>query len=161
MRADHLSFVAGHQPLIRFLLSEHIEVVEPEIGEHLLQLPVAGRGAHELLLNKLADDLRGTPEDSRRILVVRALLRDAPIVVMDEPTSSLDSLTERSVVAGLKALLSGRTAIVIAHRFTTIQNADLVAVMDEGRLVEFGTPQKLLLDKGLYSSLSLIQGVPT
>ena len=80
---------------------------------------------------------------------------------MDEPTSSLDSLTERSVVAGLKALLSGRTAIVIAHRFTTIQNADLVAVMDEGRLVEFGTPQKLLLDKGLYSSLSLIQGVPT
>jgi ATP-binding cassette subfamily B protein/subfamily B ATP-binding cassette protein MsbA len=95
------------------------------------------------------------------VSIARALLRDAPIVVMDEPTSSLDSLTERSVVAGLKALLSGRTAIVIAHRFTTIQNADLVAVMDEGRLVEFGTPQKLLLDKGLYSSLSLIQGVPT
>lgn len=95
------------------------------------------------------------------VAIARALMRDAPIVVMDEPTSSLDSITERSVISGLNALLAGRTAIVIAHRFTTIQNADLVAVLDKGRLAEFGPPQKLLLDKGLYRAMSLIQGMPS
>lgn len=95
------------------------------------------------------------------VAIARALLRGAPVVIMDEPTSSLDTLTERSVISGLNALLRGRTAIVIAHRFTTIQNADLVAVLDEGRLVEFGPPQRLLLNKGLYSAMSLIQGVPS
>jgi ATP-binding cassette, subfamily B, bacterial len=94
------------------------------------------------------------------VAIARALLRDAPMVIMDEPTSSLDSLTERSVIGGLTGLLAGRTAIVIAHRFSTIQNADLVAVMDAGRVVEFGPPQDLLLDKGLYSAMSQIQGVP-
>jgi ATP-binding cassette, subfamily B, bacterial len=94
------------------------------------------------------------------VAIARALLRDAPMVIMDEPTSSLDSLTERSVIGGLTRLLAGRTAIVIAHRFSTIQNADLVAVMDGGRVVEFGPPQHLLLDKGLYSAMSQIQGVP-
>ena len=95
------------------------------------------------------------------VAIARALLRGAPVVILDEPTSSLDSLTEQSVISGLKALLADRTAIVIAHRFTTIQNADLVAVMDNGRLVEFGPPEKLLLDQGLYSAMSVIQGVPT
>jgi ABC-type multidrug transport system fused ATPase/permease subunit len=94
------------------------------------------------------------------VAIARALLRDAPMVIMDEPTSSLDSLTERSVIGGLTKLLAGRTAIVIAHRFSTIQNADLVAVMDGGRVVEFGPPQDLLHDKGLYSAMSKIQGVP-
>jgi ATP-binding cassette subfamily B protein len=94
------------------------------------------------------------------VAIARALLRDAPMVIMDEPTSSLDSLTERSVIGGLTRLLAGRTAIVIAHRFSTIQNADLVAVMDGGRVVEFGSPHDLLLDKGLYSAMSKIQEVP-
>jgi ATP-binding cassette subfamily B protein/subfamily B ATP-binding cassette protein MsbA len=94
------------------------------------------------------------------VAIARALLRDAPIVIMDEPTSSLDSLTEKSVISGLKELMAGRTAIVIAHRFSTIQTADLVAVMDGGRLVEFGPPQRLLLNKGLYRAMSELQGVP-
>jgi ATP-binding cassette, subfamily B, bacterial len=92
------------------------------------------------------------------IAIARALLRDSPIVIMDEPTSSLDSLTEQQVVGGLHRLMSGRTTIVIAHRLTTVQNADLVAVIDAGRLVEFGPPRELLLSEGLYSQLSRIQG---
>ena len=92
------------------------------------------------------------------VAIARALLRDSPIVIMDEPTSSLDSLTERQVVGGLHRLMSGRTTIVIAHRLTTVQNADLVAVMENGRLVEFGPPRELLLNEGLYSELSRIQG---
>jgi ABC-type multidrug transport system fused ATPase/permease subunit len=77
---------------------------------------------------------------------------------MDEPTSSLDSLTEQQVVGGLHRLMSGRTSIVIAHRLSTVQNADLVAVLDGGRLVELGPPGELLLNEGLYSQLSRIQG---
>jgi len=92
------------------------------------------------------------------VAIARALLRDSPIVIMDEPTSSLDSLTEQQVVGGLHRLMSGRTTIVIAHRLTTVQNADLVAVMENGRLVEFGPPRELLLNEGLYSELSRIQG---
>ena len=92
------------------------------------------------------------------VAIARALLRDSPVVIMDEPTSSLDSLTELSVVDGLSRLLTGRTAIVIAHRFTTIQGADLVAVLDAGRLAEFGRPEDLLLDKGLFSAMSAVQG---
>ena len=91
------------------------------------------------------------------VAIARALLRDSPLVIMDEPTSSLDSLTEQSVVNGVKRLLVGRTAIVIAHRFTTIQSADLVAVLDAGRLVEYGSPGELLRSKGIFSAMSEVQ----
>jgi ABC-type multidrug transport system fused ATPase/permease subunit len=92
------------------------------------------------------------------VAIARALLRDAPVVIMDEPTSSLDSLTEQQVLSGLTRLMSGRTTIVIAHRLTTVKKADLVAVMDAGRLVEFGPPGELLLNEGLFSALSRVQG---
>ena len=91
------------------------------------------------------------------VAIARALLRDSPVVIMDEPTNSLDSLTEQSVVNGVKRLLVGRTAIVIAHRFTTIQSADLVAVLDAGRLVEYGSPGELLRSKGIFSAMSEVQ----
>jgi ATP-binding cassette subfamily B protein/subfamily B ATP-binding cassette protein MsbA len=92
------------------------------------------------------------------VAIARAFLRDAPVVIMDEPTSSLDSLTEQQVLSGLTRLMSGRTTIVIAHRLTTVKKADLVAVMDAGRLVEFGPPGELLLNEGLFSALSRVQG---
>jgi ABC-type multidrug transport system fused ATPase/permease subunit len=92
------------------------------------------------------------------VAIARALLRDAPIVIMDEPTSSLDSFTERQVLSGLARLKAGRTTIVIAHRLTTIQDADLVAVLEKGHLVQFGPPSELLLGEGFYTDLSRIQG---
>jgi ATP-binding cassette subfamily B protein/subfamily B ATP-binding cassette protein MsbA len=92
------------------------------------------------------------------VAIARALLRDAPIVIMDEPTSSLDSFMERQVLSGLARLKAGRTTIVIAHRLATIQDADLVAVLEKGRLVQFGPPSELLLGEGFYTDLSRIQG---
>ncbi len=94
------------------------------------------------------------------VAIARALLRDAPVVIMDEPTSSLDSLTERQVMNGLTRLMAGRTTIVIAHRLSTVKSADLVAVLQGGRLVEFGPPSQLLLNDGLFRTLSRMQGSP-
>jgi ATP-binding cassette, subfamily B, bacterial len=94
------------------------------------------------------------------VALARAMLRDAPVVIMDEPTSSLDAVTEQLVIRGIARLIAGRTAIVIAHRFSTIQGADVVAVMEAGKLVELGSPDKLLDGKGLFAKLSRIQGIP-
>jgi ABC-type multidrug transport system fused ATPase/permease subunit len=88
------------------------------------------------------------------------MMRDAPVVIMDEPTSSMDAVTEALVINGIGRLIAGRTAIVIAHRISTIRGADVVAVMEAGRLVELGPPQKLLSQSGLFAKLSSIQDTP-
>jgi ATP-binding cassette subfamily B protein/subfamily B ATP-binding cassette protein MsbA len=94
------------------------------------------------------------------IALARAMMRDAPMVIMDEPTSSMDAATEALVIGGIGRLIAGRTAIVIAHRFSTIRDADVVAVMESGRMVEVGPPQRLLNEGGLFAKLSRIQDVP-
>jgi ATP-binding cassette subfamily B protein/subfamily B ATP-binding cassette protein MsbA len=94
------------------------------------------------------------------IALARAMLRAAPIVIMDEPTSSMDAATEQLVIQGIGRLIQGRTAIVIAHRNSTIQGADMVAVMEEGRLVQLGPPSQLLAEEGLFATLTGLQQSP-
>lgn len=94
------------------------------------------------------------------IALARAMLRRAPIVIMDEPTSSMDAATEQLVIRGIGRLIEGRTAIVIAHRLSTIRGADVVAVMEDGRLVQLGPPAQLLKQEGLFAYLSQIQQTP-
>jgi subfamily B ATP-binding cassette protein MsbA len=88
------------------------------------------------------------------VAIARALLRDTPVVLMDEPTSNLDAVTEALVIRGIERLMQGRTAIIIAHRLRTVERVDLVAVMDQGRLVELGPPDQLQGDGGLYQELA-------
>jgi ATP-binding cassette subfamily B protein/subfamily B ATP-binding cassette protein MsbA len=80
--------------------------------------------------------------------VARAILKDAPIVVLDEPTSAMDAHTERLVMAGIQRLLRNRTGFIIAHRLVTVMKADRVVVLDDGRIVESGPPRQLLADRG-------------
>jgi ATP-binding cassette subfamily B protein/subfamily B ATP-binding cassette protein MsbA len=92
--------------------------------------------------------------------IARALLKDSPIVILDEPTSSMDAITEKQVLEALERLLEHRTAFVIAHRFSTIRNADLVAVLQDGRLVEVGAPSELLEHgDGVFATLARTQTV--
>ena len=89
----------------------------------------------------------------QRLGIARAMVRDAAILILDEPSSGLDAESERLVFEGLDRLLAGKTTFVIAHRLATIQRADVILVMDRGRIVERGTHAELLAHSGLYASL--------
>jgi ATP-binding cassette, subfamily B, bacterial MsbA len=89
----------------------------------------------------------------QRISIARALLKDAPVLILDEATASLDNESERRVQQELGILMEGRTTLVIAHRLSTIESADRIIVLDQGRIVESGNHQELLARGGLYSAL--------
>ncbi len=93
----------------------------------------------------------------QRLAIARALLKNAPVLVLDEATSALDSESERHVQAALEALMKGRTTLVIAHRLSTVENADRIVVLDQGRIVEIGTHRALLAAGGVYAKLYQIQ----
>jgi subfamily B ATP-binding cassette protein MsbA len=96
----------------------------------------------------------------QRISIARAILRDAPIVVLDEATSEFDSKSERAFQSTLEEWMEGRTAICIAHRLSTVQKADLIVVLENGRIVEMGTHAELIQLRGVYCKLYELQFEP-
>ena len=93
----------------------------------------------------------------QRISIARALLKNAPILILDEATSALDSESEAQIKAALERLMRGRTTLVIAHRLSTVDNADRIAVMSGGRIIEEGSPAELLARGGEYANLCRLQ----
>jgi ATP-binding cassette subfamily B protein/subfamily B ATP-binding cassette protein MsbA len=116
-------------------------------GEFIRRLPEG----YETILAESGRTLSGG--ERRRLAIARALLKDAPVLILDEPTSAVDARTEAELLQGMRRLIRGRTTFIIAHRLSTIRGADRIAVMDEGKLVESGTHEELMRLGGHYHRL--------
>ena len=119
--------------------------------EFIMRLPQQ----YETCLGERGAQLSGG--ERQRISMARAFLKDAPILILDEPTSAIDSKTEVVILDALERLMAGRTTFLVAHRLSTIRNVNRIVVLNQGRIVESGTHQDLLAQEGLYRQLHDIQ----
>lgn len=110
---------------------------------------------YDTYIGELGSQLSGGQR--QRIAIARALLSDPKILLLDEATSALDTESERLIQEALSRLMKNRTVVAIAHRLTTIQNADVIAVVDKGKIVQIGNHQSLLREEGLYKKLCMMQ----
>ncbi|WP_257148479.1 ABC transporter ATP-binding protein [Bacillus sp. AFS073361] len=122
--------------------------INAEIHDFILSLP----NGYETQIGENGVKLSGGQK--QRVAIARAILKDSPILLLDEATSALDGETEYYVKEALDELMKGRTTIIIAHRLSTIQNADVIMVMNEGKMVQQGTHEELMGQKGLYQKLN-------
>ena len=157
----HVALVAQDTYLFNDSLRANVLVARPDADAAALEAAVreAALGDFVASLPEGLDTVVGergmalSGGQRQRVAIARAFLRDAPVLVLDEATSHLDAVSERLVHEALDALAAGRTTLVIAHRLSTVRAADLIVVMDRGRIVEQGRHQALLARSGLYAHL--------
>ena len=110
---------------------------------------------YDSVVGERGDTLSGGQR--QRIGIARAVIRDSPIMILDEPTAALDTESEHLVIEGLERLMKGRTVIMIAHRLSTIRDADKIIVLKDGVVAEEGTNDELIARGGVYAELHRIQ----
>ena len=146
-------------------IAENIAYGTPHASRDQVESAARAAGAHDFITalpdgyDTTVGERGGTLSggERQRISIARALLRDAPILVLDEPTASLDAQTESDLLDALERLMAGRTTLVIAHRLSTVRRADRIGVLDGGMVVESGTHAELVAAGGLYAHLHALQ----
>jgi ABC-type multidrug transport system fused ATPase/permease subunit len=162
-----ISLVLQDSLIFRTTIRENIAFGRPEATDDEIEAAAeaAGVGVFAPLLEDGYDTIvseRGASLSGGQkqcIGLARAILKDAPIAILDEPTSSMDPLTEKLVMDGFARLSAGRTTFVIAHRLATVRNADLVAVLDHGQVIELGSPSALLERNGRFAEFARTQAL--
>ncbi len=157
----HISMVLQDVFLFNGTVADNIAYGSPDATlEEIVEAAIAA-GADEFIREMQSGydthigerGVRLSGGQKQRLAIARALLYDAPILILDEATSSVDTETEAKIAAALEKLIGGRTTIVIAHRLSTIRHADRIVVLDEGEIVEEGTHDELIELGGLYAKL--------
>ncbi|WP_108502071.1 ABC transporter ATP-binding protein [Paracoccus indicus] len=161
---DQYSTVAQESALFDESLRDNVLMGRPNASEEDLQKALDAAYVSNFLDDQRSLDSAAGPRGSslsggqrQRVAIARALLRDAPILLLDEATSALDTASERMVQQALDSLSKGRTTLVIAHRLSTVRDADKIVVMDAGRVVEQGSHDQLMAKGGAYARLVALQ----
>lgn len=164
-----LALVSQETVLFDDSVRANIAYGRPDADEAAIEAAARAAAAHDFILDlpqgydtRVGENgVRLSGGQRQRLAIARAMLRDAPILLLDEATSALDSESEAQVQAALATLMRGRTTLVIAHRLSTVQNADRIYVLDGGRVVEDGTHDSLLARGGAYARLHAMQFADT
>jgi len=158
---DNIGVVTQDAHLFHETIAENLRYARPDASDEDLWMALDRAQVGELV-RTLPDGLdtvvgergyRFSGGEKQRIAIARLLLKEPSIVILDEATAHLDSESEAAVQRALTAALQGRTALVIAHRLSTVRDADLILVLDQGRVVEQGTHDELVIRNGLYADL--------
>ena len=162
---DQISFVLQDTLLFRATIWENISYGSPDASIEDTVRAAQLANAHEFIVNMpegyatMVGERGATLSGGQRqrIAIARAIVRNAPILILDEPTAGLDAASEQAVIEGLDHLMKGRTTVVIAHHLGTIRHADVIFVVKDAEVVEQGTHEALLAKGGLYAELYRIQ----
>ena len=157
----HISVVTQDTYLFHGTVAENLRFGNPDATQHELEEAARAANAHEFIhhlpngYNTVVGEraVRLSGGQKQRIAIARALLKDAPILILDEALSNVDAENEALIVQALDRLIEGRTTLRIAHRLSSVVNADRILVLDEGRLVETGRHTELVAAGGLYADL--------
>ncbi len=158
---QQIAWVPQNPFIFNTSIAENIRLGKPEADMESVQDAAKAAHLHEFIsslpngyetrVGEAGSRLSGG--EAQRLALARAYLKDAPLLILDEPTSSLDPVTEAALEASTRNLMAGRTTITIAHRLNTIRQADKILVLDGGKLVEVGTHDELIAKNGVYAKL--------
>jgi subfamily B ATP-binding cassette protein MsbA len=162
---EHMALVSQEVTLFDDTVRANIAYSCPSATQEEVEAAARAAAAHEFILRlpKGYDTLVGeqgvklSGGQRQRLSIARAMLKNAPILLLDEATSALDTESERQVQAALTQLMAGRTTLMIAHRLSTVRNADLIYVLDHGSVAEVGSHAELIASGGLYARLWALQ----
>jgi ATP-binding cassette subfamily B protein len=161
----NIALVSQDVYLFHGTIAENIAYASPQAGREQIERASRSAQFHEFVLSlpegyqTLIGErgIRLSGGQRQRLSIARAVLKDAPVMVFDEATSSVDSETERAIQESLMPITQGRTALIIAHRLSTIRHADRILVLDQGKVVEEGHHNDLIELNGIYADLWHVQ----